>query len=185
MKEIDYKKYIELYNLEDYLFNVVGPKIKERGYIVFDDFYKIAMWKSVRQKQKYLQNKDSIKSVSKEAFGLNNESEKIEKLCSLSGVGIPTASAILTIIYPANYAVIDVRCIEMLQMLKYPIKKIITINNWLKYLEIVREIAQENHITARDVDKALFAMHRELLDGQDHRNLYVASKNNLLTHVKH
>jgi len=173
MEQTDFKKYIELYNLEDYIFNVVGPQIKERGYMFFADFYKIAMWKSVRQKQKYLQNKDRIESVSKEAFGLNNEAEKIEKLCSLSGVGIPTASAILTIVYPTNYGVIDVRCIEMLQMLKYPIKKTITKNNWLKYLEIIRGIAKENHITPREVDKALFAMHREILDGQDYRNLYI------------
>lgn len=30
MKVIDLKKYIALYNLEDYLFNVVGPKVKKK-----------------------------------------------------------------------------------------------------------------------------------------------------------
>jgi thermostable 8-oxoguanine DNA glycosylase len=136
------------------------------------------MWKSARQKPNYLQNKNNVESISKDAFLIHDELEKMDKLCSLKGVGIPTASAILTIVYPENYAVIDVRCIEMLQELGYSIKKTVTPNNWLKYLEIIRGIAQENHITAREVDKALFAMHRELLDGQDYRNLYVASKNN-------
>ena len=176
MKEIDFKKYVMLYSLEDYLFSVVGPQIKKRGYINFDDFYKIAMWKSARQKPNYLQNKNNIESISKDAFLIKGELEKMDKLCSLKGVGIPTASAILTIVYPENYAVIDVRCIEMLQELGYSIKKTITPNNWLIYLDIVRKIAKENNITSRDVDKALFAMHREFLEGQDYRNLYVASK---------
>lgn len=175
MGKIDFKKYIQLYSLEDHLFNIVGPQIKKRGYMTFDDFYKIAMWKSARQKPKYLQNKSSVESISKEAFSLSDESERMENLCSLKGVGIPTASAILTIVYPDNYAVIDVRCIEMLQELGYSIKKTITLNNWLKYLDIVRKIAKENSITAREVDKALFAMHREWLEGQNYRNLYTVS----------
>jgi thermostable 8-oxoguanine DNA glycosylase len=176
MEKIDFKKYVMLYSLEDHLFSVVGPQIKKRGYMTFDDFYKIAMWKSARQKPNYLQNKNNVESISKDAFLIHGESEKMDMLCSLKGVGIPTASAILTIVYPENYAVIDVRCIEMLQELGYSIKKTITPNNWLKYLDITRRIAKENNITAREVDKALFAMHREWLEGQNYRNLYANNK---------
>ena len=176
MNKIDFKKYIQLYSLEDYLFSVVGPQIKNRGYLTFDDFYKIAMWKSARQKPKYLQNKNDVESISRETFALADENEKMEKLCSLKGVGIPTASAILTIVYPENYAVIDIRCMEMLKELGYTIKKTITLNNWIKYLNIIRDIAKGNNITAREVDKALFAMHREWLEGQNYRNLYANNK---------
>lgn len=165
-----------LYSLEDHLFSVVGPQIKKRGYMTFDDFYRIAMWKSARQKPNYLQNKNNVESISKDAFSIQGESEKMDMLCCLKGVGIPTASAILTIVYPENYAVIDVRCIEMLQELGYSIKKTITPNNWLKYLDITRKIAKENNITAREVDKALFAMHREWLESQNYRNLYAGGK---------
>jgi len=169
---MDFKKYIALYNMEEYLFNTVGAEIRKNGFLTFDEFYKICMWKSARQKQNYLKNKKTIKLVTKKVFSIDDENIKIQKLCGLKGVGIPTASAILAIVYPDKYAVIDIRCIEMLQHLGYEIKKTITVKNWIKYISIVRTIAVDQKITPREVDKALFAMHRELLEKQNYRNLY-------------
>ncbi len=51
------KRYIAIYDVEKYLFEVVGPRIKKVGYMTFDDFYKICIWKSARQKQRYIKNK--------------------------------------------------------------------------------------------------------------------------------
>jgi thermostable 8-oxoguanine DNA glycosylase len=168
---MDFKKYVALYNVEEYLFNTVGVEIRKNGFLTFEDFYKIGMWKSARQKPNYLKNKRSVKSVTKKSFAIKDENLKIETLCSLSGVAIPTASAILTIAYPKRYAIIDIRCIEMLRKLGYSINKTITKKSWITYLNIVRSIAKDQKITPREVDKALFAMHRELLE-KKHKNLY-------------
>lgn len=172
MKVVDFKKYIALYSLEDYLFNVVGPQVKKRGYMTFDEFYRIGMWKSARQKPNYVKNMDSVELITRDAFLISDERLKMEKLCSLKGVAIPTASAILTIPFPDKYAVIDIRCIEMLQELEYSVHKTITISNWLKYLNVMRTLARDNEVSPREIDKALFAMHREWLDGQNYKNLY-------------
>ena len=115
MRIPDIQKYIALYDTEKYLFDVVGPSVKGKGYLSFEDFYKICMWKSARQKRKYIQNKNSIEKVSKSAIAEKDEAKKIKILCELKGVGIPTASAILTVVFPEKYAIIDVRCLEMIR----------------------------------------------------------------------
>ena len=171
IKEIN--KYIGLYDTEKHLFQVVGPSVQVRGYLSFDDFYKICMWKSVRQKNNYIENKNDIEKTSRGAFAEADEARKIEILCELKGVGIPTASAILTVVFPEKYAVIDVRCLEMLkERLGFEVGKSISIKTWLKYLDIMRGLAKENNITPRELDMALFAMHKEKLENEGFRNLY-------------
>lgn len=168
------KKYVSLYDAEKYLFEVVGPRTKKSGYMTFDDFYKICMWKSARQKQRYIKNKAKIETVTKEAFSKKDEEEKIKILCdNLEGVGIPTASAILTIVFPEKYAIVDIRCISILrEKLNIKISKYISINTWLEYLKVMREISKENNISPRELDMALFAMHKELLEDKNYKNLY-------------
>ena len=63
----------------------------------------------------FIKNKDTIEKISREAFAEKDELLKIKKLCELEGVGIPTASALLPVVFPKQYAVIDVRCLETLK----------------------------------------------------------------------
>ena len=170
----DIKKYIELYDTEKFLFSVVGVLAKKRGFLLFDEFYRICMWKSARQKQRYILNKNAVEEITKDAFQENSEEKKMRLLCSLEGVGVPTASALLTVVFPERYAVIDIRCMEMLRSKKFNFKisKYISIKTWLDYLRIMRSIAEENNVTPREADMALFAMHRDALESQDFLNLY-------------
>ena len=175
MKIDDLKRYIELYDMEKYLFDVIGSEASKRGYLTFEGFYKICMWKSARQKQKYIsvKNRNEVEAVTRSAFAEQDERKRMEKLCGLSGVGIPTASAILSVIFPEKYAVIDIRCLEMLrEKFGYKISKQTSLKSWVEYLNIMRNLARENAITPRKLDMALFAMHREKLMNEDYRNLY-------------
>ena len=172
LSEKSVKKYLELYNVEEYLFNTVGIRAKKRGYLTFQEFYDICMWKSPRPKQKYIKNKNIVGQITKEAFFENDEEKKMSVLCKLSGVAIPTASAILTIVNPKKYGVIDIRCLEQLKFMGYDIKKIITIKNWLNYLAIMRDLSKKLGITPRQLDMVLFAMHREKLNYEGYKNLY-------------
>ncbi len=174
MKINDLQKYIALYDTEKYLFDVVGPITRKRGYLTFDDFYKICMWKSARQKQRYTKNKQIIEKITKDAFLEKDEKEIIKILCDkLEGVGIPTASALLTVVFPEKYAIIDIRCLSVLrEKFKLKIGKYISLSTWLKYLNTMREISKENDVTPREMDMALFAIHRELLENNNYKNLY-------------
>lgn len=172
MKIPNIQRRIKEYNSEEILFTEIGPRARKRGFLSFDDFYQICMWKSVRQKNRYLKNKDKVEDISRKAFSIDDEKEKIELLCSLDGVGIPTASAILTILYPESYAVIDIRCIEELNNLGYKIKKWMSVKNWIKYLEIMRSLAKENNVTPRELDMALFVLHSMRLEKRGYLDLY-------------
>lgn len=158
------------YDTENYLFDVVGKNIRKKGYLNFEEFYAIAMWKSPRQKQKYLLNKKLVTPKTKAAFKLKDEKSRMLKLCELEGVAIPTASAILAVAFPDDYAIIDIRCLNALKDLKYDISTYPRINTWLQYIDIMRSIAKKySDITPRDIDKALFAKHRI---EQGENNLY-------------
>lgn len=175
MKIDDLKKYIELYDTEKYLFDIVGSEASKKGYLTLEEFYKICMWKSARQKQKYIsqKNRNEVEAITRSAFVEQDEREKMKKLCELNGVGIPTASAILAVVFPEKYAVIDIRCLEMLrEKFGYKISKQTSLKSWIEYLNIMRNTAKENAITPRKLDMALFAMHREKLMNEDYRNLY-------------
>lgn len=175
MRINDLQKYTELYDIEKHLFDVVGPRASKRGYLTFEEFYKICMWKSARQKQKYIsaKNRKQVEAIIKDAFTEQNEKEKIRKLCELNGVGIPTASAILSVVFPEKYAVIDVRCLEVLRdTFGQKFNKFISSNTWLIYTDLMQRWAKENNTTPRKLDMAFFAMHREKLEKEDFRNLY-------------
>jgi len=165
------KKYVKLYDLDKYLFKVVGPKARKRGYLTFNEFYNICMWKSVRPKKKYLQNKGNIKKISKMAFSEKDELKKINTLCNLKGVGISTGSAILSVVYPTKYPVIDIRCLSQLYHLEISKFKNVSEKTWLNYLKIMRKEARRLRTTPRKLDMALFAMHKERLDNKG-LNLY-------------
>lgn len=107
----------------------------------FEEFYEICMQKSFRPKNKYIKNKN-VEEISKNCLNEKDESNKIKILCSLDGVGIPTASAILSVIYPEKYPIIDKRCVEQLIYFGYNINENFSVKNWIKYLNIMREIAK-------------------------------------------
>ena len=147
--------------------------VKEKGFITKDEFLKIGMWKSPLPKKLYLSNSEQeIKSISKEVLLTDFEKRKIELLVSLKGVGIPVASAILTLIDPKNYGVIDIRVWQTLFLYGAvnvkPTGRNLNFNNWYNYLMKLRYYAQKFNVNARTIEQTLFWYHRKIHEG----NLY-------------
>lgn len=163
--------YIEQYDLEKALFEL-GKEIKRRGWLSKDEFLTICLWKSRRPKNLYMQNSNkTIKQISEACFKEINEIKKIQLLIELRGVGIPTASAILSIVDPENYPIIDERCIQSLNDLSYIKWTTINENRWIEYLNIIRKISKQKNKSAREIEKGLFAYNRVKLD-KEYKNLY-------------
>lgn len=110
---MDYSKY---HNLEDYLFREVRNNFHQRGYLTAEEFFCIVIWKANRAKTKI---KDKIlkrgtltentKKLSNEIFRAPNNKEKLRILLESWGIGLPMATAILTVLYPNDFTVYDVR----------------------------------------------------------------------------
>jgi len=90
----------------------------------------------------------------------------MELLRKLWGVGVPVASAILTIIDPKKYGVIDFRAWQILNLYKLvdekPSGSNLSVNNWIFYINILRDFAKKHKVKARDIDRTLFDYHKEL-----------------------
>jgi thermostable 8-oxoguanine DNA glycosylase len=148
--------------------------IKQRAYFNKPEFLRMCSWKSPRPRRLYESNSSAqIRRVSIKVFAAESEKEKIELLTSLKGVGIPTASAILTLTDPQAYGVIDIRVWQLLYQFgavrTRPSGAGFSFENWLEFLERLRHWAKKFDVAVRDVERALFDHHKENQEGTLYR----------------
>lgn len=116
---------------------------RKRGYFTRNEFLAICRWKSPRPMKHYTTNsEEEIKQITKKAFSTLFEKRKIELLDKLKGVNVPMASALLTIMYPECYGVIDVKAWYSLVQLgiirgkNAKKKRSFNVNDWYRYMKI-------------------------------------------------
>jgi hypothetical protein len=93
----------------------------------------------------------------------------MELLTGLRGVGVPMASAILTLLDPRRYGVLDIRAWQLL----FAIRSVganrrgqgFTIVQWEQYLDALRYHARRLRTTARAIEYTLFLCHRKFQHG--------------------
>ena len=97
--------------------------LQKRGYLLKKEFVSIGKWKTERQKGRYENNSDEkVEQLTRKALEASDK-DKTKILDKLEGVGIPVASAILTVAYPKEYCIIDYRTWRALLWLSTLTKK--------------------------------------------------------------
>ena len=94
----------------------------------------------------------------------SNIRTKVESLTSLSGVGVPVASAILLFINPDRFTVIDERAWRVLYETGYLPQELSddpTVEEYLMYLGACWALANEYDVSLRTLDMALWALDTE------------------------
>ena len=142
--------------------------IQKKGAFTKDLLFEIAYWKS--QRKAYLckiNTKRVIIRTLNKISEINDERDKIKHLINnLWGVGVPVASAILTIIDPKNYGLIDYKVWQILylyeQLDNKPKGRNLSVKDWLQYLELIHKLAQSLNVSARTIDRTLFEYHKKL-----------------------
>ena len=141
-------------------------KIRPGFYLTLEELEEIFKWKLRTQfgRQKAIREKNTesnIKIITGAAFAISHPDKKIEitlKLKALSliyGVEIPVASAILTLCFPKEYSVIDFR--NWRQIFREEDKKSsYTATEYIKYLEIIKEISEKFNFTTQEIDLAIW-----------------------------
>lgn len=137
-----------------------------RGYLRRSELEEICRWKSPRAIHRIRSNSHgAVRARTRAALASRSERVRIEQLTRLAGVSVPMASAVLTLLDPRRYGVIDIRVWQLLHALGA-----VTTNgsgrglragNWHEFLGILRHFARRHRVTARDVERALFAAHRD------------------------
>lgn len=134
-----------------------------------DDFDIILRWKLGsqygRQRRWRLANTDEvIRAVTGVALTVthpdpNYELElRVGLLCTLRGVAVPVASAILTLVFPEAYGVIDFR---VWRQVFDDERSGFSIPDYQRYLNVIRSLAQELDWTVQEVDLAIWELDRQ------------------------
>ena len=145
--------------------------VRKAKYLTKVELENICHWKSPRAIVHIRHNSPAkIKRMTIRAFTTRSEKDKIKHLCSLRGVGMPMASAILMLTCPRRYGVIDIRVWKLLFALGSVRTKAggtgFTFKNWYHYLCILRYHAKRLNVSVRDVERTLFKYHKEIQVGR-------------------
>jgi len=152
-----------------------GRPARDRGHFTLLELYRIARWKSPRRAE--LLNPTSCEPalspfaekltqfVLELGTHLDESAYEVALLDALPGVGIPTASAILTVADPEQYGIIDVRTWKGLHLLdpQGPFSMrvpVFTPVHYRSYLRMLRQLSQRHACHCRTVDCALYAWNR-------------------------
>jgi thermostable 8-oxoguanine DNA glycosylase len=147
---------------------------RARGYLTPGELEAACRWKSPRAIALVRSNSASnIRAATRRAFAARNERARLEELLTLRGVSVATASAILTMLDPRRYAVLDIRCWQLLHTMGAVTSNRagtgFTAKNWSEFISVVRQLAKRFGVKARDVERVLFMAHREYQEGRLYR----------------
>lgn len=157
------EKYLKYYSLEDYLFNDVHKNFQKRGHLTPEEFFAIVIWKSNRAKTNVKRgikkSKKTIHSITSEVFQAKTPEQKLTVLTSIPSIGIPMASAILTVCYPDDFTVADYRACAALKNLGEEIigNPTAKISTYFEYLEKCKKLARKYNFSLRNFDRILWA----------------------------
>lgn len=177
-----YPKYIDETDVERQekspYFETMSKTILKRGFLLRKEFVSIGRWKSCRQIHNYEANsEETVNDVTSQVLKEESETKRIRLLTkgALRGVKIPVASAILTIVYPDRYCIIDYRAWRAMRWLQKGSKNQLAFNSYneysdfldslddymslkgyLKFIEQLRSITAKKNKTPRQLEMALW-----------------------------
>lgn len=164
MKHEDFSRY---YGLEGYLFNEVSKHYQETNTVTTFDFFCIVIWKANRAKSKIAkrllanghENLDAaVRSLVNAISSESDMKGRLRVITEVWGFRLPMASAILTVLFPSDFTIYDVRVCEILGDFEDAQHKARFDDLWAryeKYIERVRTAASGDR-TLRDKDRWLW-----------------------------
>jgi hypothetical protein len=138
---------------------------KRRGYLTKGELEAVCRWKSARAIQYVRANTHHrVRAATAAAMATRSERRRLESLRQLEGVSVPMASALLMLLYPRRYGVIDIRVWQLL----YAVRAVsgnrkgtgFSLENWLQFLAIIRGLSSRLGVSARTVELTLFDVHK-------------------------
>ncbi|MFP4020773.1 MAG: hypothetical protein ACLFUK_04130 [Halanaerobium sp.] len=161
---IDFKRYLKKYDETTGLYPEelmkIGEKYHSKDYLTKEELYQLAHLNSTRSSYHVKKNpKSRVEKVTEAAYQLEDDFCRLALYTSLMGIGIPTASAILTALDSKKHCVIDTRVWATLYNLGYfeQEKESFKADDYLKIMEIVRKMAAQTEFSTAEIGYALFA----------------------------
>ncbi len=162
--------YNEYANLSSYLFNTVQPRFAAQGWLDAFDFFSIVIWKANRSKSKIakrlsdngkLSLEGSVKALTQEISRAQSPKERLQILRT-KHFRMPMASAILTVLYPDEFTIYDIRMRNALGIpkLNFPFKNFELV--WTRYQNYKTQVENNTpaELTLRQKDLYLWGKSR-------------------------
>lgn len=162
-------EYLQFYDLEGYLFKIVSTRYVQNKTLTAFDFFCIVIWKANRAKSKVAERllaHGNGQANLEAAVGdlLSAISEAIDQKTRLSvlietwGFRLPMASAILTVLYPDDFTVYDIRVCDVFDDFKDAQYKTNFATLWDRYSAYVTAVrsAVPECSSLRDKDRFLW-----------------------------
>ncbi len=171
--EPDFRTY---YDLESYLFGTVSPRFTSEHTLSAFDFFCIVIWKADRSKTKVVKRllthgkfpdlDSAVKSLSAKIAAALSPKDKLKVLVSDWGFLLPTASAILTVLYPDDFTVYDIRVCNVLGQFHSLKNRSNYESIWTGYTQFAAAVREKGpaELSLRDKDRWLWgkSFHEEL-----------------------
>lgn len=158
-------------DLKPYITGVDGfisdlNKLTDKSKLDRKTLHDIAKEKSRRRADLVLKNDpDAVEQITELAFSLRDDVKPLQLLCVLDGVNIPTASSVLSWLFPERWPVIDQRAWRALHkagvVTSRPSGTALGIPQWRAYLQAVRALQPELGglaKTPQQVDRLLYGL---------------------------
>ncbi len=143
-------------------------KERQKFFLTGSEFDDILRWKLRgqygRQRTRRASNTEElIRTITGVALTITHPDKdyelelRVHLLCSLRGVGVPVASAILALVYPQEYAVIDFRG---WRQIFGEDRSTFSVANYKRYMKEIRKLARELGWLVQEVDLAIWEYDR-------------------------
>lgn len=143
-------------------------RARQPMYLTSEEFDEILRWKlrgqyGRQQEKRKTNTEEVIRIVTGAALSISHPDKEYETelrlriLCSIRGVGVPVASAVLALVFPEKYAVVDFR--GWRQIFDED-KTTFSISDYKKYLRKIERLAAELGWPVQEVDLALWEYDR-------------------------
>ena len=115
--------FLRLYHLEAYLFGEVAKRFQKEGTLSAFDFFCIVIWKANRAKSRVATRlvsrhnsslEASVDALLRQVSAAPDNRGRLGVLIEQWGFRLPMASAILTVLYPEDFTVYDVRVCDLI-----------------------------------------------------------------------
>lgn len=164
MNDTDCLRY---YHLESYLFDAVSDSYRRTKTISVFDFFCIIIWKANRAKSKVAKRllaqghstlEDAVAALVSAITRANEPKQRLKVLITDWGFRLPMASAILSVLFPEEFTIYDVRVCTTLNNFTDAQYKTRFDDLWSRYSEYLQAVqaAVDGQRSLRDKDRILW-----------------------------
>lgn len=159
--------YCKYYHLENYLFDEVSPNFQCTNQLSAFDFFCIVIWKANRAKSKiakrlldkgYSNLGEAVSTLTEQIIAADSPKEKMRIFLQDWGFHLPMASAILTVLYPEDFTIYDIRVCDVLKNFHDIDNKARFDDRWSGYIQYLSAVKQfdPQELSLRDKDRWLW-----------------------------